>query len=295
MSFDPMSFDPFDGEDHQLIIGESCKTLLGPKHKSDVQYTSLKYDYKPHRIDYEKQGILETSDASTACWIRLPLEVDDSSQSSQSRASSAFKGQRQDLQSNGVSKECILVIDRESGTITLEHVTSKVDVKQTRGGEETREVNFKPRPARKTKSSSRLEDNSSSTSSSHHHEGGPPSRKQNRPEPKIKSIPKTAGNMPEIIGMQSDSRRPSGGGESKSQSNNPLDFLSSESDSNHDTSSSSSSSSDNDDESDDSNNGQEETTNKQIDHPPPEPTTTVMADFGLDLSSESSSDDSDGS
>ena len=25
---------------------------------SDVQYTSLKYDYKPHRIDYEKQGIL---------------------------------------------------------------------------------------------------------------------------------------------------------------------------------------------------------------------------------------------
>lgn len=26
--------------------------------KSDVQYTSLKYDYKPHRIDYEKQGIL---------------------------------------------------------------------------------------------------------------------------------------------------------------------------------------------------------------------------------------------
>ena len=25
---------------------------------SGVQYTSLKYDYKPHRIDYEKQGIL---------------------------------------------------------------------------------------------------------------------------------------------------------------------------------------------------------------------------------------------
>ena len=117
------------------------------------------------------------------------------------------------------------MIDRESGTITLEHVTSKVDVKQTRGGEETREVNFKPRPARKTKSSSRLEDKSSSTSSSHYHEGGPPSRKQNRPEPKIKSIPKTAGNMPEIIGM--DSRRPSGGGESKSQSNNLLGFLSS--------------------------------------------------------------------
>jgi len=262
-----------------------------------VQYTSLKYDYKPHRIDYEKQGILETSDARVnECWIRLPLEVDDSSSSS--RASQAFKGQRQDLQSNGVSKECILVIDREAGTITLEHVTSKVDVKQTRG-EESKEVHFKPRPARKTKSSSRLEDSSSSHRDHHRdHHDGPPSRKQNRPETKIsKSIPKTSSNnMPEIIGMSGDAGRSGGGGESRSQSNNPLGFLDSESDSNQDSSSSSSTSSDNDDESDDSNNGQEETTNKQTENSnPPQQTTTDMADFGLDLSSESSSDDSDGS
>jgi len=174
------------------------------------------------------------------------------------------------------------VIDREAGTITLEHVTSKVDVKQTRG-EEAKEVHFKPRPARKAKSSSRLQDPST------------PPRKQNRPDPKIKSMPKTisSGNMPNIIGMSGDSRSPSRGAESRNnQSNDPLGFLDSESDSNQDSSSSSSTSSDNDDESDDSNNG-ETTTNKQIDtNPPPQ---TDMADFGLDLSSESSSDDSDGS
>ena len=134
----------------------------------------------------------------------------------------SHSGQRQDLQSNGVSKECILVIDREAGTITLEHVTSKVDVKQTRG-EEAKEVHFKPRPARKAKSSS-------SSSSLHHHEGPP--RKHNRPDPprsEIKSMPKTSsGNMPEIIGMSGDSGRPSGGGESRTnQSDNLLGFLSS--------------------------------------------------------------------
>ena len=137
-----------------------------------------------------------------------------------SHTNESLLGQRQDLQSNGVSKECILVIDREAGTITLEHVTSKVDVKQTRG-EESKEVHFKPRPARKTKPP-RLEDSSSTHHHSHHHDG-PPSRKQNRPEPKIKPMPK--GNMPEIIGMSGDAGRPSGGGESRSQSNNPLGFL----------------------------------------------------------------------
>ena len=138
-----------------------------------------------------------------------------------SHTNESLLGQRQDLQSNGVSKECILVIDREAGTITLEHVTSKVDVKKTRGEEELKEVHFKPRPARKTKPP-RLED------SSRDHHGGPPARKQNRPEPKMKSKPNisSSGNMPEIIGMQSgDAGRPSGGGESKSQSNNPLGFL----------------------------------------------------------------------
>ena len=133
-----------------------------------------------------------------------------------SHTNESLLGQRQDLQSNGVSKECILVIDREAGTITLEHVTSKVDVKQTRG-EESKEVHFKPRPARKTKPP-RLED--------HGHHDGPPSRKQNRPEPKMKSKPNmSSGNMPEIIGMSGDAGRPSGGGESRSQSNNPLGFL----------------------------------------------------------------------
>ena len=141
-----------------------------------------------------------------------------------SHTNESLLGQRQDLQSNGVSKECILVIDREAGTITLEHVTSKVDVKQTRG-EEAKEVHFKPRPARKTKPS-RLEDSSSNHHHHGHHHDGPPARKQNRPEPKMKSKPNTStGNMPEIIGMSGDAGRPSGGGESRSQSNNPLGFL----------------------------------------------------------------------
>merc|ERR1712142_899133 len=185
--------------------------------------------------------------ASTACWIRLPLEVDDSNSSS--RASSAFKGQRQDLQSNGVSKECILVIDREAGTITLEHVTSKIDVKQTRE-QEAKEIHFKPRQARKSKSSD--------TSSSYNEA---PPRKQNRLSD-TKLIPsshkvKNSGNMPEIIGMSDgrDNSQTSGDGQN-SQSNNPLGFLSSESDSNQDSSSSSSTSSDHSDESDDSKEGE---------------------------------------
>jgi len=268
-----MSFDPFDGADHQLIIGESCKTLLGPKHKSDVKYTSVKYDYKPHRIDYDKQGILDTSDASK-CYIHLPLVEEASS----SRASSTFKGNRQDLQSNGVSKECILVIDREAGTITLEHVTSKIDVKQTRE-QEAKETHFKPRPARKSKSES--------SSSSHHHE--PPRKTSRLPEVKEKdlsnrSMPtsKKDRNMPEIIGMESESNN------SQIFGSNIGSILSSESDSNQEDSSSSSSTS-SDNESDDSN--QQEDGSKPVKPEPlPPPQSTDMADFGLDLSSESSSD-----
>lgn len=186
------------------------------------------------------------------------------------------------------------MIDREAGTITLEHVTSKVDVKQSREPE-SKETHFKPRPARKSKSSSRLEDHSSSSSSRHHSEGPLRKRPDTKKSDNIKPPKQPSGNMPEIIGMSSsgDPGRGSNNDSRTGQSNNPLGFLSSESDSNQeDSSSSSSTSSDNDDESDDSNNGGQQT-NKQESNPPQ--TTTDMADFGLDLSSESSSDDSDGS
>lgn len=252
-----MSF-PFDNEDHPLIIGESCNTLLG--HKSKVQYTSVKYDYKPHRIDYDKQGILETSDA--ACWIRLPLVEEASS----TRASSVFKGNRQDLS----GKECILVIDREAGTITLEHVTSKIDVKQTRAPD-TQETHFKPRPARR-KSGSKPTGGASIKE---------PVRKKERHESNIyqqRDINESQDIiMPGIIGME----------KGKSPDTPPFGKdgleMSSESDSARDSSSSSSTSSD---ESDDSS---PPTPNQPTQHSP-----LVVPALGLDLSDESS-DDSDSS
>ena len=110
------------------------------------------------------------------------------------------------------------MIDREGGTITLEHVTSKIDVKQTRE-QEAKEIHFKPRPSRKSKSSD--------TSSSYNEA---PPRKQNRLSD-TKLMPSTnkvknSGNMPEIIGMSDGSSQRGGDGQNI-QSNNPLGFLSS--------------------------------------------------------------------
>jgi len=41
---------PFDGEDHRLYVGES--------YTGSLQYHSVKYDFKPPSIDFDKEGIL---------------------------------------------------------------------------------------------------------------------------------------------------------------------------------------------------------------------------------------------
>jgi len=104
---------PFDGEDHKLHIGES--------YSGGLQYHSVKYDFKPPSIDFDKEGILESD--GTKCKIRFPNRTT----AEQNKKSTVYEGKIQEIE-----KECILIIDRKTNTITLERVTSKVSVRNSR-------------------------------------------------------------------------------------------------------------------------------------------------------------------
>jgi hypothetical protein len=113
---------PFNQREHRLIIGESWN-LVGK-----VQYHSVKYDCKPVYLDREKEGIIETNDAK-ACTIRLPL-VEEASKAK--KPSTVFKGKVDEAKTNENNKDCILIIDHLNKSITLERISSQINVRDTR-------------------------------------------------------------------------------------------------------------------------------------------------------------------
>merc|ERR1739838_503647 len=100
--------------DHRLYVGES--------YTGSLQYHRVKYDFKPPSIDFDKEGILESD--GTKCKIRFPNKIKNDQPT---KASTVYEGKIQEIE-----KECILIIDRKTNTITLGRVTSKVSVRNTR-------------------------------------------------------------------------------------------------------------------------------------------------------------------
>lgn len=112
---------PFDNKDHPLIIGES---FIGHR-----KYDKITYDFKPQSIDTDKEGILETADNTST--IHLPHK--------DAGKSINYKGKR--TQENG--KECLIIVNHDTGEITLERINTRAVVRIQRGAD-SEVYDFKP-------------------------------------------------------------------------------------------------------------------------------------------------------
>jgi len=104
---------PFDNKVHSLKLGNSFDP------KSQVGFHSIRYDFKPASVDTGRESHVEVSGSQVT--VTVP-HVEGSSTSH-----TVFKGNTQPTQ-----RECVLIIDHEKGTYTLEKLTNKINVKKSR-------------------------------------------------------------------------------------------------------------------------------------------------------------------
>ncbi|XP_045495070.1 ell-associated factor Eaf [Colias croceus] len=93
------------------------------------QYHTIKYDFKPASVDVNKMA---TVDVGTNNQVTVTVPHLDGAGIPQT----VFKGNQRPY-----TKECVLIIDRDTGEITLEKLSSNIQVKKTR-----QESAQKPRP-----------------------------------------------------------------------------------------------------------------------------------------------------
>lgn len=103
-----------DNEVHELKLGPS----FDPKNR--VAFHSIRYDFKPASVDTSKEAQLEVGEGH-----HVTLSVPHVEGSGKSHT--VYKGNKKP-----VSKECVLIIDHETGTFTLERLSNNITVKKTR-------------------------------------------------------------------------------------------------------------------------------------------------------------------
>lgn len=104
-----------DSEVRELKLGQ---TFTNPNPRT--VFHTLKYDFKPASVDVNKPATLEVG-SNKQVTVTVP-SLDGSGV-----PNAVYKGNQ-----NYSKKECVLIIDRVTGQITLEKLSSNVQVKQTR-------------------------------------------------------------------------------------------------------------------------------------------------------------------
>uniref|UniRef100_A0A182KCS7 Ell-associated factor Eaf n=1 Tax=Anopheles christyi TaxID=43041 RepID=A0A182KCS7_9DIPT len=111
--------------DNRLNIGSEVRELklgstftnAGPSN----QFHTIKYDFKPASVDVNKPAVLEIS-ANKQVTVTVP-HLDGSGV-----PNTVFKGNQRDYS----RKDCVLILNRATGEITLEQLNSSIVVKKTR-------------------------------------------------------------------------------------------------------------------------------------------------------------------
>jgi len=101
---------------HKLKLGKSFEPKKG---NGAPVYNSIRYDFKPTSIDQEGLGTLEVKDGRSVA-VNLPH--------SDGVGQTTYKGNTEPAP----PKDCVLIIDHETGELTLERVTNNIRVKKTR-------------------------------------------------------------------------------------------------------------------------------------------------------------------
>lgn len=99
-----------------LKVGKSFEK---PQRDNRVEYNTIRYDFKPKQVDEEREGTLEVGENKSVA-VSLP-NVDGAGQTN-------YKGHL----SQGNPKECVLIIDHDTGEITIERVSKQILLKKTR-------------------------------------------------------------------------------------------------------------------------------------------------------------------
>ncbi|KAK7478923.1 hypothetical protein BaRGS_00029790 [Batillaria attramentaria] len=105
---------PVDSETHELILGQSFEP------NSRVAFHSFRYDFKPASVDTSQEGKVEIGEGHQVT-VTVP-HVQGAGTSH-----TVFKGNKKPS-----AKECVLIIDHDTGTYTLEKLDQNVFVKKTR-------------------------------------------------------------------------------------------------------------------------------------------------------------------
>lgn len=103
-----------DNGPHELVLGAS----FDPKTR--VAYHSIRYDFKPASVDTSKEAMVEIGEGHHVT-LTVP-HVEGSG-----KTNTVYKGNKRP-----VAKECILIIDHDTGIFTLERLTNNINVKKTR-------------------------------------------------------------------------------------------------------------------------------------------------------------------
>lgn len=104
----------FGSGPHHLKIGKSFE-----KKGNNSVYHSIRYDFTPLSVDEDKMGKLEVQD-NNAVSVSLPHNngIDATNYKGQAKPSG--------------TKDCILIIDHETGELTLERLSNQILLKKTR-------------------------------------------------------------------------------------------------------------------------------------------------------------------
>jgi len=104
---------PFDNKLHELKLGNSFKK------DSNTAFHSIRYDFKPASVDTSQEAHVEVNKGQVT--VTVP-HVEESS-----TTHTVFKGNAQPS-----LKECVLIIDHDTGAYTLEKLSTKITLKKSR-------------------------------------------------------------------------------------------------------------------------------------------------------------------
>ncbi|KAJ8680350.1 hypothetical protein QAD02_016137 [Eretmocerus hayati] len=112
----------------KLGLGSEVRQLkLGPTFTNDksTAFHTLKYDFKPASVDPSKMATVDVG-SNNMMTVTVP-HLDGAG-----IPHTVFKGSQRPYH-----KECVLIIDRDTGEITLERLSSNIQVKKTRSETKT--------------------------------------------------------------------------------------------------------------------------------------------------------------
>lgn len=104
-----------DGKIYNLKLGKSFDNAGG-----EAAFHTIRYDFKPASVDSSKDAVLEIDEGSCVT-VTVP-HVEGSGMSH-----TIFKGNRKSSQ-----KECVLIINHDTGDVVLEKLNNFMQVKSTR-------------------------------------------------------------------------------------------------------------------------------------------------------------------